>query len=303
MKMFSMEQNLLQRKKYFCNTPKFDDWLRHFHVQKHIKCYFYSSTLLSQYHFLLKFYDSSDSRRWKDRESLQRPLRIETISIPLRFGRSQLRLRPAEAEQKAHWLIALAARLRKLTAEQFCALHLIRRLSVLLYILHKGLSNLKSSVGHWLWTEWINNCKIWYYLSILRWILNEFNQVKSNEKQVRVCLRSKLYLLRHFNLENALKEAFEETMTGAELKVTVEAQPFREVLPKRGLIFQESSPQLVLCKPKLLPLKSFTLVRQFLNNSTNINQKCLQIDLLTLSGLHLCIKTRSSYIQYCILEA
>ena len=34
---------------------------------------------------------------------------------------------------------------------------------------------------------------------------------------------------------------------------------FREVLPKRGLVFQESSPQLVLCKPKLLPLKSFTL--------------------------------------------
>ena len=49
-------------------------------------------------------------------------------------------------------------------------------------------------------------------------------------------------------------------MTGGELKVTVESEPFREVLPKRGLIFQESSPQLVLCKPKLLPLKSFTLV-------------------------------------------
>ena len=36
-------------------------------------------------------------------------------------------------------------------------------------------------------------------------------------------------------------------------------EQFREVLPKRGLVFQESSPQLVLCKPKLLPLKSFTL--------------------------------------------
>jgi len=34
---------------------------------------------------------------------------------------------------------------------------------------------------------------------------------------------------------------------------------FREVLPKRGLVFQESSSQMVLCKPKLLPLKSFTL--------------------------------------------
>ena len=53
-------------------------------------------------------------------------------------------------------------------------------------------------------------------------------------------------------------------MTGGELKVTVESEPFREVLPKRGLIFQESSPQLVLCKPKLLPLKSFTLVSYIL---------------------------------------
>jgi len=35
--------------------------------------------------------------------------------------------------------------------------------------------------------------------------------------------------------------------------------PFREVLPKKGLIFHESEAQAVLCKPKLLPLKSFTL--------------------------------------------
>ena len=33
----------------------------------------------------------------------------------------------------------------------------------------------------------------------------------------------------------------------------------RELLPKRGLVYQESNPQLVLCKPKLLPLKSVTL--------------------------------------------
>ena len=32
-----------------------------------------------------------------------------------------------------------------------------------------------------------------------------------------------------------------------------------EVLPKRGMVYQESNPQLVLCKPKLLPLKSVTL--------------------------------------------
>ena len=43
------------------------------------------------------------------------------------------------------------------------------------------------------------------------------------------------------------------------VNVTVESEPFREVLPKRGLTFHESSAQLVLCKPKLLPLKSFTL--------------------------------------------
>lgn len=36
---------------------------------------------------------------------------------------------------------------------------------------------------------------------------------------------------------------------------------FREMLPKKGLSFTESQPQLVLCKPKLLPLKSFTLQR------------------------------------------
>lgn len=34
---------------------------------------------------------------------------------------------------------------------------------------------------------------------------------------------------------------------------------FREVLPKKGLLFTESQAQLVVCKPKLLPLKSVTL--------------------------------------------
>jgi len=33
----------------------------------------------------------------------------------------------------------------------------------------------------------------------------------------------------------------------------------REVLPRKGLLFTESQSQLVLCKPKLLPMKSFTL--------------------------------------------
>lgn len=34
---------------------------------------------------------------------------------------------------------------------------------------------------------------------------------------------------------------------------------FKEVLPKTGLIFSEETPQMALCKPKILPLKSVTL--------------------------------------------
>ncbi|KAF4093369.1 hypothetical protein AMELA_G00001300 [Ameiurus melas] len=34
---------------------------------------------------------------------------------------------------------------------------------------------------------------------------------------------------------------------------------FREVLPKQGQLSAEDVPALVLCKPKLLPLKSVTL--------------------------------------------
>ena len=34
---------------------------------------------------------------------------------------------------------------------------------------------------------------------------------------------------------------------------------FREVLPKQGLVYQEEQPSVVICKPKLLPLKSVTL--------------------------------------------
>ncbi|KAK3528077.1 hypothetical protein QTP86_023679 [Hemibagrus guttatus] len=34
---------------------------------------------------------------------------------------------------------------------------------------------------------------------------------------------------------------------------------FREVLPKQGQLLVEDVPVLVLCKPKLLPLKSVTL--------------------------------------------
>nr|XP_033796322.1 BBSome-interacting protein 1 [Geotrypetes seraphini] len=34
---------------------------------------------------------------------------------------------------------------------------------------------------------------------------------------------------------------------------------FREVLPKQGQLCVEATPTMVLCKPKLLPLKSVTL--------------------------------------------
>ena len=34
---------------------------------------------------------------------------------------------------------------------------------------------------------------------------------------------------------------------------------FKEILPKQGLVFQEEQPTMVMCKPKLLPLKSVTL--------------------------------------------
>ena len=33
----------------------------------------------------------------------------------------------------------------------------------------------------------------------------------------------------------------------------------KEVLPKQGMLYQEDMPTVVMCKPKLLPLKSVTL--------------------------------------------
>ena len=48
----------------------------------------------------------------------------------------------------------------------------------------------------------------------------------------------------------------------------------REVLPKRGLVYQESNPQLVLCKPKLLPLKSVTLEKlEKMQKDANVKAK------------------------------
>ena len=51
----------------------------------------------------------------------------------------------------------------------------------------------------------------------------------------------------------------------------------REVLPKRGLVYQESNPQLVLCKPKLLPLKSVTLEKlEKMQKEANEKAKAMQ---------------------------
>ena len=47
--------------------------------------------------------------------------------------------------------------------------------------------------------------------------------------------------------------------TDATSKPQTGHHPHREVLPRKGLLFTESQSQLILCKPKLLPMKSFTL--------------------------------------------
>ncbi|PAA51111.1 hypothetical protein BOX15_Mlig016799g1 [Macrostomum lignano] len=40
-----------------------------------------------------------------------------------------------------------------------------------------------------------------------------------------------------------------------------EPEKLKPVLPQHGMLFQEHVPGPVLCKPRLLPLKSFTLER------------------------------------------
>jgi len=40
---------------------------------------------------------------------------------------------------------------------------------------------------------------------------------------------------------------------------TASSTLFKEVLPKQGQLYDEDLPTMVLCKPKLLPLKSVTL--------------------------------------------
>ena len=54
----------------------------------------------------------------------------------------------------------------------------------------------------------------------------------------------------------------------------------KEVLPKRGLVYQESNPHLVLCKPKLLPLKSVTLEKlEKMQKDANEKAKAMQDEL------------------------
>ena len=38
-----------------------------------------------------------------------------------------------------------------------------------------------------------------------------------------------------------------------------EGSKIRHIIPQKGLVYTEQSPMLVLCKPKILPLKSVTL--------------------------------------------
>lgn len=43
------------------------------------------------------------------------------------------------------------------------------------------------------------------------------------------------------------------------LKMADERLVFKEVLPKQGLLFTEQTPMPILCKPKIMPMKSVTL--------------------------------------------
>ena len=60
-------------------------------------------------------------------------------------------------------------------------------------------------------------------------------------------------------ITKAVQKIHKMTKESAKSAASGKKTPFREVLPKKGLIFHESESQPVLCKPKLLPLKSFTL--------------------------------------------
>ena len=48
---------------------------------------------------------------------------------------------------------------------------------------------------------------------------------------------------------------------GAPSQIGGSGAQFREVLPRQGQLYQEDLPTTVLCKPKLMPLKSVTLER------------------------------------------
>jgi len=67
------------------------------------------------------------------------------------------------------------------------------------------------------------------------------------------------------------------TVDGVNPKQKCPMENLKEVLPKRGLVYQESNPQLVLCKPKLLPLKSVTLEKlEKMQKEANEKAKAMQ---------------------------
>ena len=51
--------------------------------------------------------------------------------------------------------------------------------------------------------------------------------------------------------------------------------PFMEILPKSGLLYHDDSLEMVLCKPKILPLKSVTLEK--LENMQKQAQEALKL--------------------------
>ena len=53
---------------------------------------------------------------------------------------------------------------------------------------------------------------------------------------------------------------------------------FQELLPKQGILYQEDLPVTVLCKPKLMPLKSVTLEKlgelyTYITDNANTNKQ------------------------------
>ena len=62
------------------------------------------------------------------------------------------------------------------------------------------------------------------------------------------------------SFDSVQKEPQQQQQVPKSASATTQQQPaYKEVLPKAGKLYQEDLPATVLCKPKLLPLKSVTL--------------------------------------------